>query len=297
MTTLEKLAEKVAYLETRLRNLQTLLDRWQDRGAETELPNRDLKARRVACRTSFEGAERDQGELALGRYTAFNLSERGNSVAVAEALNLYPENTWGGTFNPSRWIFRLPDEVLSGQPNTTPNGLLYVAETATPYWNSSTQDGIRFGWWATGRIQSSWDGQPVSSFSSLTPLLFYTCNGNFSQTRAEIRATSWIFVSDERTKTEIAPIRSAADRIKALRGIQFKQAGSDCQELGFSAQDVKDCIPEAVVERDDGLLGLNTNAILAVLASAVSELIERVERIENEAINRTSDLPPAPDKH
>jgi hypothetical protein len=54
----------------------------------------------------------------------------------------------------------------------------------------------------------------------------------------------------------------------------------DRRELGFVAQDVQAAIPDAVIERDDGMLAIELTPLIAALTNAVKELDARLARIE-----------------
>jgi hypothetical protein len=54
------------------------------------------------------------------------------------------------------------------------------------------------------------------------------------------------------------------------------------QYAGFSAQNVKASIPEAVFEGKDGLLSLSDRPILAAAINAIKELSKRIEELENQ---------------
>lgn len=293
MTTLEDLAKKLADIERIVTQIKNLFDMFRNFGSHTALDARDFVVRRLAVFGRFRNSVREQAELMFGSFIGGNISERGANVAMAQAVNLEPVNVTAGALNPAGWRFRYPSSFLSGQPNTQPNGLLYVAETATDFYNSSTKVGIRIGYWGTGRIQSTWDNQQVSLYSSLTPILYVTAPADFASPGAAfVRASSWTYSCDERLKQGIVDIRDATKIVRRLAGKRFWEG--EREKLGFTAQSVKDVLPEAVVELEDGTLGLDTNAILAVLTSAVAELIKQLENLENE--RRAANLPSAPDQ-
>lgn len=294
MTTLEKLAEKVAKLETVVDRLALWADRFLDLANHTFLRARDFGARRLAVFSQFRNAVREQGEITLGSYAPTTICERGANIAFALAVNLEPANVTGGAINPGAWRFRYPPGFLSGQPNTQPNGVLHLVETATDFFAHSPKTGMRIGYWGTARIQADWDNQPVNSQSSFAPLLYVAVPADFTTGQAFVRASSWLYSCDERLKENIQSIRGVAAKVKRLEGKKFRAGNRE--QIGFTAQTVKEVLPEAVTELEDGTLALDTNAILAVLTSAVAELVERVERLEDEDSRRTTDLRTTPDQ-
>lgn len=294
MTTLEKIAEKVAKLEAAVERLTLWADRFLDLANHTFLRARDFGVRRLAVVSQFRNAIREQGEITLGAYAPTTICERGANIALAQAVNLEPANVTGGAINPGAWRFRYPPDFLSGQPNTEPNGVLHLVETATDFFNSSTKLGMRIGYWGTARIQAGWDNQLVNSQSSFSPLLYVAVPSDFGTGMAYVRASTWWYACDERLKENIQSLKNVAAKVKRLEGKKFR--AGEREQIGFTAQSVREVLPEAVTELDDGTLALDTNAILAVLTSAVAELIERVERLENEDNRRTNDLCRAPDQ-
>ena len=87
--------------------------------------------------------------------------------------------------------------------------------------------------------------------------------------------------SDERLKDIKGDFVKGLDAILNLKPINFtwkKEAGmkSESVNSGFSAQQVREFIPEAVYEDPNGILAIDDRAIMAVLVNAVKELGEKV---------------------
>ena len=87
--------------------------------------------------------------------------------------------------------------------------------------------------------------------------------------------------SDERLKDIKGDFVKGLDAILNLKPINFtwkKEAGmkSESVNSGFSAQQVREFIPEAVYEDPNGILVIDDRAIMAVLVNAVKELGEKV---------------------
>lgn len=93
-------------------------------------------------------------------------------------------------------------------------------------------------------------------------------------------------VSDERIKREIRPFGRGLEAVLGLRPILYGytlESGLDqtrADYAGFSAQQVKGLIPEAVGQSPDGLLSFDDRPIVAALVNAVKELTERVKHLE-----------------
>jgi len=111
----------------------------------------------------------------------------------------------------------------------------------------------------------------------------------------------FIDFSDERSKADIQPATAGLDAVLRLNPIRFKRirrikdtmVTDDREDIGFSAQQLRDVIPEAVMEAGFSLpdgtggmddaepsLGMATTPIVAALVNAVRELTTRIEELE-----------------
>lgn len=99
--------------------------------------------------------------------------------------------------------------------------------------------------------------------------------------------------SDVSTKTDIVPLSHGLAAIKRLEPKKYRRRHSKGDkppfapvkdmpvELGLVAQDVQQVLPEVVmVQEETGLLGLQINAIVAVMINGIKELTSRVEALE-----------------
>lgn len=106
-------------------------------------------------------------------------------------------------------------------------------------------------------------------------------------------ALGHVDTSDERKKFDIRSVDdfAALSKIRALRPIKYAWRGGSTvpkSELGFSAQEIKEIIPEAVIEMFDteGEItshALRPTAVIAQLVMAVQELAETVNILRGEA--------------
>lgn len=107
---------------------------------------------------------------------------------------------------------------------------------------------------------------------------------------ASISSTSgWAAgTSDIRLKENVAPISYGLDTILALRPIEFDWIKEKRHDIGFSAQDVEEIIPEIVEiwkadpanEGEIDTYAMRKDALVAVLVKAVQELAARVQTLE-----------------
>lgn len=106
----------------------------------------------------------------------------------------------------------------------------------------------------------------------------FDANGNISSS------------SDERLKSIIGDYKGGLNEITGLQPIIFNwkpESELDTQNkyVGFSAQQVKEYIPEAVFENSGKYYSLDDRPIIAALVGAVKELTKKVERLENKNEN------------
>lgn len=95
--------------------------------------------------------------------------------------------------------------------------------------------------------------------------------------------TAWTFSSDRRLKKNIKSLENGLDIVEKLNPVKFdfkNDPRNDSYESGFIAQDVKELIPQAITEDEDGFLSLSMNSITPYLAGAIKELSEKVKKLE-----------------
>lgn len=124
---------------------------------------------------------------------------------------------------------------------------------------------------------------------------------------------SIIKIYDQNVKEDVQPIENALSKINSLKGISYKLEGSkhkstNCpsqtelvnqcdKDLGFSAQELKEVVPEAVVyNSESGLYGIDYIKLVPLLVEAIkeqqvqiNELKSTIEKIElnNYSLNST----------
>lgn len=95
-------------------------------------------------------------------------------------------------------------------------------------------------------------------------------------------AVSWVSSSDRNLKSNLVEIEGALDKVDSLVGYTYdkqihKGSEETVHEAGIVAQDVQSVLPEAVTESRDGLLGVNSMGLVALLVNAVKELRAEVK--------------------
>ena len=93
--------------------------------------------------------------------------------------------------------------------------------------------------------------------------------------------------SDVRLKDNIQVIKGSLDKIDGIRGVEFdwndkspgwaQERGHD---VGVIAQEVQKVVPEIVVERKSGYLGVDYKRLVPLLIESIKELKQEVENLK-----------------
>jgi hypothetical protein len=102
-------------------------------------------------------------------------------------------------------------------------------------------------------------------------------------------ATSWASLSDERTKTDLAPITNAVEKVASLRSVtgRFKTDAPEIRRAFLIAQDLQAVLPEAVTpyqvkDDDTEYLGLAYTDVIPLLTAAIQEQQVLIQEIKAE---------------
>lgn len=93
--------------------------------------------------------------------------------------------------------------------------------------------------------------------------------------------------SDERLKTNIAPIEDPLAKIKQITGVTFNWNSVDlykdhtAEEVGLLAQQVLAVQPQAVIQRDTGYLAVNYEKMVPLLVESIKALEKKVAELES----------------
>lgn len=99
--------------------------------------------------------------------------------------------------------------------------------------------------------------------------------------------TSLVMRSDKRLKTSIKRIEKPMEKLSQLNGYTYQFKDKNVSTAGLLAQEVKEVLPTAVVEQDDGMLSLDYNAVIALLVETVNEQSKRIEKLEEQVSELT----------
>ena len=104
--------------------------------------------------------------------------------------------------------------------------------------------------------------------------------------------------SDARFKENITPISSSAiEKILALKPVSYNWnstflgmnplvTDATSTKIGFIAQDIENIIPEVVIHKKDGFLGIDYGKITAILTKGIQELAEKVYSFADQIITK-----------
>ena len=91
-------------------------------------------------------------------------------------------------------------------------------------------------------------------------------------------ASNFITTSDRRLKSEIEPIKEGLEIIKQFSSYNYIKDGE--KESGFIAQEIKEVIPHAVYQNNEGYLSMSDRGVVAYMHKAILELEKRLISIE-----------------
>lgn len=117
--------------------------------------------------------------------------------------------------------------------------------------------------------------------------LITVTTGNVLDLGNQATVTSLVMRSDKRLKTSIKRIEKPVEKLSRLNGYTYQFKDKNVSTAGLLAQEVKEVLPTAVVEQDDGMLSLDYNAVIALLVETVNEQSKRIEKLEEQVSELT----------
>ena len=94
--------------------------------------------------------------------------------------------------------------------------------------------------------------------------------------------------SDERLKDNITPIDDALGKVISISGNTFDwndKSTKTGHDVGLIAQEIREVLPEAVIERDNGYLAVDYHKVIPLLVQSIKELSARIDDLENNINN------------
>ena len=108
-----------------------------------------------------------------------------------------------------------------------------------------------------------------------------TINGTITAT-GDITA---YYTSDKRHKNNIQPITNALQKVSKLNGVTWEwnedvnEVTKSTPKTGLIAQEVQEVLPEVVVERDNGFLGLDYSKMMGLMVEAIKEQQTQIHKL------------------
>lgn len=114
----------------------------------------------------------------------------------------------------------------------------------------------------------------------------YTC----ASIVAKGNITGFGCFSDVRLKENIRPINDALAKLRTLEGVLYDWTDAFLDEMdmtenvskhdtGLIAQEVQKVLPEVIIERENGYLGIKYEKVVGLIVQAINELADRVDRL------------------
>ena len=100
----------------------------------------------------------------------------------------------------------------------------------------------------------------------------------------QARANAWNTFSDARLKKDFTEINRPLEMVEKLTGYYYywKEGVDQNRQVGFSAQEIRDVMPEVVSEGEDGLLSVEYGKISPLLLEAIKALKIENDRLKTE---------------
>lgn len=98
----------------------------------------------------------------------------------------------------------------------------------------------------------------------------------------QLTAVDFIASSDRRGKRQIRNLHRALDLVLGLRGTSYYRKGdkTKTRRIGLIAQEVREVVPELVVEDEKGMLSVSYGPLAALLIEALRVIVKRLDRLE-----------------
>ena len=131
-----------------------------------------------------------------------------------------------------------------------------------------------------GSISGQANSATITSSASATANTIITRDVN-----AHAFAVDFIASSDDRLKTKFGNIENATEKVCSLNGFIYtwnenSDMESDVKQVGVSAQEVEHVLPEAVVEQENGYLGVKYDKLVPLLIESIKELKAEIEELK-----------------
>jgi len=214
---------------------------------------------------NISGSSTSTGSFAQLRLNVSNLSNSGSEVATVDG-------TQGR-------LFTVSDEM---------SGSIFSANTIAglPVIEAFSDNKVNLGPFSSP-IQIDGSGNISGSSTSILTMSEISSSGDIV---AEGDVVAY-YTSDLRLKDNVEVIQGSLDKIDDIRGVEFdwneqspgwaRERGHD---IGVIAQEVQKVIPEIVVERKNGYLGVDYKRLVPLLIESVKELRREVNDLKKKVV-------------
>jgi hypothetical protein len=145
----------------------------------------------------------------------------------------------------------------------------------------------------SGFTYSSYSGATIGSNVPLS-------SGNVKlEVNGVLRSTMSIVTSDGKLKTDVKDLKEALSIVKSLKGKTYnwssefqKKSGVDNgRHIGFIAQEIREVLPELVIEDENKQLGVNYTELIPVLVEAIKDQQNQIDDLKSG--NKISSIAPS----
>lgn len=184
-----------------------------------------------------------------------------------------------------------PDSFIYLESAAGQDAGLRLYEGSTAKWhifNSSGAGGLQI--YNSGTVTAIFCKQDNSNVGIGTTTPAYKLQVGNAGDGTQARANAWNLLSDARLKKDFQVIKNPLGMVQKINGYYFHwNTGIDqSRQVGFSAQEVREILPELVSEGEDGYLSIEYGKMAPLLLEAIKELKaendllkERLEKVEH----------------
>ena len=209
-----------------------------------------------------------------------------NAFQVTTASNVFAVRSSGyvgvGTSNPLAPLHVTGSTLV--QAPVSANGFYinngYGASNSNGIWagpssgaSTTAYDLAISSWWGIGFY---------NTYSATNRIYMDTRLGNITCNGSIYAGGTITSLSDSRVKKDVQIIPNALEKVNKIRGYTFKKIDDlvDTRYTGLIAQELKEMLPEAVVEQADGYLSISYGNVVGLLVEAIRELSQKCDQLE-----------------
>ena len=128
----------------------------------------------------------------------------------------------------------------------------------------------------------------TSVTTSKNQVVFYNPNGAVGSINTSGSATTYNTSSDYRLKEDVQPMVGSADRLMALKPVNFAWKVDGSRVDGFLAHEAQEVVPECVTGEKDAVdkhgkpeyQGIDQSKLVPLLTAALQEALQKIETLE-----------------